>query len=63
MLSQMIKGGFNKVVALVWVSLQSNVLSLHIFINTIEYRRQMVVQFELFGDKRQWWIGLFVCHI
>jgi len=63
MLSQMIKGGFNKVMASVWVYLQSNVLILHIFINRIEYRRQMVVQFELFGDKRQWWIGTFVHHI
>jgi len=51
------------VMASVWVYLQSNVLILHIFINRIEYRRQMVVQFELFGDKRQWWIGTFVHHI
>jgi len=49
--------------ASVWVYLQSNVLNVHIFINRIEYRRQMVVQFELSGEIRQWWIGLFVQHI
>jgi hypothetical protein len=59
----MIKGGFNKVMASFRVCLQSNVLSVHFFINRIEYRRQMVVQFEHFGEIRQWWSGLFVQHI